>query len=220
MELNKKILIINTVFFLLVLISILFLDLINWMVISGTIFYTVFFLIMFTILFVSGANSENKTEEEEKNKSSLAYCWNRINHHLSKMEGMTLSWGKGINNQTTVKAYNDGKNTIYFRAVIAKISKTNIDILIVYNITKDEISRYEKPKTEHYSDLFYDYKPFEKNNSDFLSSRFGSRYPYKRNRYLPSSFNNAGFNGGFGEDSGSNDSTTDFSDDIHNQIGG
>lgn len=206
----KKIIIITSIVFSILLLLILYLELITIITVLGILFYIILFMIMFSIIYVTSLYDEKDKVDEVKNKTSLSYCWNRINFHLNEMEGMTLTWGKGTGNQTAVKAYNNGKEQIYFRAIIAKIASLNTDILVIYNTNKDEIARYEKPKTVQYSDLFYDFKPFEGGGSGMFNDFNRNRYPYNsqyynRPRYIPPNDM-----GGF-----DNDSTTDFSDNIN-----
>ena len=115
----------------------------------------------------------DKLEEEDKDKKKFPYCWKRVNAILKEMPGYnTIQWDKGFNIKSSIKNYQMSGRIFPFMSILAKISNTYQNVVIIYDISKDNIVEYDSsPSVEKIMNPFEDFKPFESGMS--MDSQFG-----------------------------------------------
>lgn len=148
----------------------------------GVMFYTVIFFVF--IIFLSYDNSRRIAEKKrlQEKKSSLTYCWSKVNDLLKRMPGGEgLEWARGFGRKSEVKYFGTGENKKTYRSLYGTLSYSRQLVVIIFDVDDEVIAKYEaSPSPSVIDDPFYKFDPTNSQSHSSIPYDYRNRSRYGR----------------------------------------
>lgn len=147
----------------------------------GIIFYVLVYVSMYIYLKKAYMNRLIDEQNQLSQRRKFDYCWRRANQILLKMTGgQGIEWNKGNSRRSEFQTFYDGVQHREFRSMEGNLSKTQRQVVLIYDIDKDDIVRLDtSPSTDVLKNHFYKFNPFRSGSGGGVGM-YGN--PYRHNQ--------------------------------------
>lgn len=128
----------------------------------GIIFYVLVYVVMYLYLRNAYLNRLADEQNELAQKRKFDYCWRRANQILLRMTGgQGIEWNQGRSRRSEWQTFYDGVQHREYMSMEGNLSKTQQQIVIIYDIDRDNIVRLDtSPSTDVLKNHYYKFNPF------------------------------------------------------------
>lgn len=148
----------------ILIILLLSYDLFDVWTFVGMVFYVLLFIGGYIFISVGTKDYEAVMREESARKQKFDYCWEHANMILRRLPGGEgLEWASGFGRKSEFRNYHDGVQNRPFRSMLGYLSQSQLLVLIIYDIERDDIVRFvTNPDPDIIESPFRNFRPFSR----------------------------------------------------------